>query len=116
MRTFALALACALCYTANAQAQVATEVADANVTSPVPAPSDGPDHCIMAPETTWQSLGLTADQMTKVKDLQLRCSAVKDKPEADMTEHEKELATILTPEQHASYQKWCQENGPAPSK
>lgn len=116
MRTFALALASVLCYTASAQAHVATEVADANVTSAAPAPSDGPDLCIMAPEATWQSLGLTADQMTKVKDLQQQCSAVKDKPEADMTEHEKELATILTPEQHASYQKWCQVKGTAPTK
>lgn len=73
----------------------------------------------MAPEETWKTLGLSPDQITKVKDLQARCSASKNDTEKDAAsraEHEKELASILTSEQYANWQKWCKEKGSAPGK
>lgn len=69
----------------------------------------GGDHgCLMrTDEAAMKTLGLSADQITKVKDLQAKCKAEGDKDAKAKDAHEKELQAVLTPDQYKSWQKWC---------
>ncbi len=69
----------------------------------------------MASEPELKSLGLTTDQLTKVKDIQARCSkecahSMKEKgamDHASMDKHQQELQSALTPDQYTKWQEWC---------
>ncbi len=69
----------------------------------------------MAGDDTWTTLGLTAEQVAKVKDVQTACKkdkmAAKDDAMAmaSMGKHETELKAILTPDQYTKYTAWCAE-------
>lgn len=71
-------------------------------------PQEGGGHidqeCIMAPESEWKALGLSAEQLTKVKAIQER--ALREGPGA--TEAlAKELRAVLTPEQASKWVSSC---------
>lgn len=94
-------------------ATLATQAQDAKMKSESPDVHVADHECIMAGDETWKSLGLTADQMSKVKDVQTACK--KDKMEskedasamAAMAKHETELKAVLTPDQYTKYTAWC---------
>ena len=63
----------------------------------------------------WASLGLTAEQTTKVKEIQGECRKASDKMKADnmdskespmLNKYEEEVKKVLTP---AQYEKWVKE-------
>lgn len=105
--TIALTLMCSF----PATAQVA----------PIPNQKDVGSSCILATdETVWISMGLSAEQIEKVKSIQTQCKTdcvgpleggEKD-PElsgAALKHHEDELKKALTEEQYAKWTKWCNE-------
>ena len=115
-----LTLAAALIVSLGATAQSALLVEVAN-------PGGLTHECILADDAVWQSFGLNADQLARVKAIQDRCrkdceTSMKEKGTYDhaaMERHEKELQTVLTTEQFTKWQKWCKEleaRKPAPEK
>lgn len=107
MRTMLLAIGmAALCTTAvHAQDKMA------------PATKDG-HHCLMtADASTWQKLGLNADQTKQVAAIQATCkqecdAATKEGKDKAATaaiadKHEQDLAKALTPEQYTQWKDWC---------
>jgi len=95
-------------------ATLATQAQDTKAKSDKPA-HDQKHECLMAGDETWTTLGLTADQVSKVKVVQTSCKkdkmAAKDDATAmrSMTKHETELKAILTPDQYTNYTAWCAE-------
>ncbi|MBS1583173.1 MAG: hypothetical protein JST66_13325 [Bacteroidetes bacterium] len=93
----------ALLCTAGAQAQSGTKT----------MAHDGTHHCLlMADDNTWSTLGLSADQQKKAKDLQAKCKAegaskTGEAGKMDAGKYEKELQAMLTPEQYDQWKKWC---------
>lgn len=93
----------ALLCTVGAQAQSGTKA----------MAHEGTHHCLlMADDHTWSTLGLSADQQKKAKDLQAKCKAegASKTGEAKMMDagkYEKELQAVLTPEQYDQWKKWC---------
>ncbi|MCB0765302.1 MAG: hypothetical protein R2815_05295 [Flavobacteriales bacterium] len=95
--------------------------AQETMSSPPPAKADMSKHeCIMAGADTWTSLGLSAEQVAKVKDIQATCKKEAEAMKADATrmegksmdhasKHEAELKAVLTPEQYTKWTKWCEE-------
>lgn len=110
MKTTILTLGFALFTALGAQAQE-------TMSSPPPAAAGGDKHaCVMAGADTWTSLGLNADQIAKVKDIQASCKKDHDANKADMTKssasvskHEEQLKAVLTPEQYTKWAQWCAE-------
>ena len=105
--TLGFALLCAI--SANAQSTPSS-------TAPTKDPAKGDRHaCIMAGADTWTTLGLSADQVTKVKEIQASCKAdygmakEKDAQNTSVAKHEAELKAVLTPEQYTNWTKWCAE-------
>lgn len=92
-------------------------VAQETMSAPPPATVKGDKHaCIMASADTWTSLGLNADQIAKVKDIQASCKKEYDASKADATKatasvnkHEEQLKAVLTPEQYTKWSQWCAE-------
>ena len=77
-----------------------------------------PAHNCVASTTDkdWASLGLSADQTTKVKSIQTESMKANDKMKADhmetkespmMDKYEGEVKSVLTPEQYDKWVKWC---------
>jgi len=108
MKKTIMTLCLAFCATLAMQAQ------DTKAKSDKPA-HDQKHECLMAGDETWTALGLTAEQVTKVKAVQTSCKkdkmAAKDDATAmaSMTKHETELKGILTPDQYTKYNAWCAE-------
>jgi len=78
--------------------------------------SKGDKHsCIMAGADTWTTLGLSTEQVAKVKDIQASCekdhaTATADgSAKASVAKHEDELKTVLTPDQYMKWSQWCDE-------
>lgn len=67
----------------------------------------------MAGADTWTTLGLSTEQMAKVKEIQAACQkdheAVGTKSTGHVGKHEAELKAVLTPEQFTNWSKWCSE-------
>lgn len=76
--------------------------------------------CLMSTDADWKALGLTADQMTKVKAIQAEhkksCAAMKEDAtmkhdeagKAAMADaHEARIKEVLTPTQYDSWKKQC---------
>lgn len=84
---------------------------DANALAENTATVASGDHgCLMkTDDAAMKTLGLSAEQMTKVKALQAKCKAEGDKDAKLQEAHEKELQAALTPEQYKNWQKWCAE-------
>jgi hypothetical protein len=105
--TIAIVLTCTL----HAAAQVA----------PIPNQKDVGSACILATdETVWISMGLSAEQIEKVKSIQTQCKTDcvgpleggERDPElsgAALKHHEEELQKVLTEEQYSKWTKWCNE-------
>lgn len=97
---------------------VITSTMSAQDTKAPPAkPAQADKHtCIMADASTWADLGLTADQVTKVKDIQATCKKEHDAAKAagtkytEASKHEGELKAVLTPDQYAKWSQWCDAN------
>lgn len=93
----------ALLCTAGVQAQSGTKA----------MAHDGMHHCLlMADDNTWSTLGLSADQQKKAKDLQAKCKAegtakTGEARTMDAGKYEQELQAVLTPEQDDRWKKWC---------
>ena len=108
MKKTIMTLCLAFCATLAMQAQ------DTKAKSDKPA-HDQKHECLMAGDDTWTTLGLTAEQVAKVKDVQTACKkdkmAAKDDAMAmaSMGKHETELKAILTPDQYTKYTAWCAE-------
>lgn len=72
--------------------------------------------CIMADATTWADLGLSAEQVTKVKNIQATCQKEHDAAKAagtkytEASKHEGELKAVLTPDQYTKWSQWCDAN------
>lgn len=97
-------------------------------TSPVPAEMEGQnmsvsaDHmCMMDTDAAaWTSLGLSAEQLTKVQAAQTacksECAAMKDGAstqdkaahQAQMERHTATIKATLDKEQYMKWQKWCE--------
>ncbi len=98
-----------------------------STTTPVPAEKEGQnmsvsaDHmCMMDTDAAaWTSLGLSADQMTKVQAAQSACksecaamkdgASIEDKAahQAQMERHTATIVSTLDKEQYMKWQKWC---------
>ena len=76
--------------------------------------------CLKTTDADWKTLGLTAEQMTKVQAIQAEhkkdCSAMKDEAgmkhdeatKAAMADkHEERIKEVLTPAQNDAWMKWC---------
>lgn len=72
----------------------------------------------------WTSLALTADQTTKVKEIQGECMKASDKMKADhmdskespmLDKYEGQVKAVLTPEQYDKWVKWCNAHASAPA-
>ena len=107
-------LAAALCAgTFSVQAQTpAADTKTSSATTQKPTPAQ--HNCMQASDKEWASLGLTAEQTTKVKAIQeehTRDCAGKAKDEASaaksMDKHEARIKEVLTPEQYDQWMKWC---------
>jgi Spy/CpxP family protein refolding chaperone len=76
-------------------------------------------NCLLkADDNTWTTLGLSADQKQKVKDVQVKYKADADKTmdaKSGMDKYDKELQTILTPEQQEKWKQWCSGRTTAPT-
>ena len=86
--------------------------------APSPKPAAAMAHpahnCMMASDNDWASLKLSAEQTTKVKAIQAECmkecgAMMKTDPKMAtmMDKHEARVKEVLTPEQYASWMKWC---------
>lgn len=110
MKTLMMSAALCCAMAVNAQSTPTTTPADAPQKHLV-----GKHDCLMATDAEFKSLGVSEDQLSKVKDIQARCSkecaaAMKEKGSLDhaaMDKHEKELQAALTPEQYTKWQHWC---------
>lgn len=117
MRT--LFMSAALCCAIAATAQTTPDKSPSELPA---ATAAGQHSCMMATDAELKSLGLSADQMLKAKDIQDRCAkacavSMKEKGAMDhkaMDSHEKELMAVLTPEQTTAWQKWCATKKAAP--
>jgi len=76
----------------------------------------GKHHCIMAKAETWTQLGLSAEQLAKVEEIQASCKkdyeaakAAGTDASASVATHEEQLKAVLTPEQHTAWTTWCAE-------
>lgn len=114
-----LMMAAALCAgMMSAQAQ-STPTETKTTTTTTQKPMAHTD-CLMTTDAGWTALGLSPDQMTKVKDIQAEhqksCAAMKD--EAGMKHdavgmammadtHEAGIKEVLTPTQYDSWKKQC---------
>ncbi|MBP6312039.1 MAG: hypothetical protein KA408_07215 [Flavobacteriales bacterium] len=109
MKTTIITVCLAICTAFTAQAQETKGKMDHSTMQ------NEKHKCMMAGDETWKTLGLTSDQMTKVKEIQKSCNAdhmdakADDKAMASVDKHEEELKGVLTPEQYANYTKWCSE-------
>lgn len=115
MRTLLLTTAAVLfsAMTATAQSNL---VADNVATSTTNASATGGDDCMVRTTSdAWSSLGLSADQLTKVQDIQAthrkECvAAKKDKSMSDkagMCKHDAQIKEVLTADQYTKWQAWC---------
>ena len=82
----------------------------------MPIQGKGDKHaCIMAGADAWTSLGLTNDQIAKVKEIQAVCQKDYDVSKADgsaatsVAKHEEDLKTVLSPDQYNKWVQWCDE-------
>lgn len=97
---------------------LAATTMNAQDTKAAPAkPAQADKHsCIMADASTWADLGLTAEQVTKVKTIQASCQKEHDAAKAagtkyaEASKHEGELKAVLTPEQYTKWSQWCDAN------
>ncbi|MEO8589143.1 MAG: hypothetical protein ABI432_07240 [Flavobacteriales bacterium] len=112
-------IAAALCIgTLGAQAQTGTTPA-----TPSSVPANHPSHnCMTATDKDWASLGLSAEQATKVKAIQVdhekACAGkMSDDPTVTkrMDEHEAQVKAVLTPAQYDNWMKWCAAQASAPA-
>lgn len=115
MRTFLIPAATVLfsAMTATAQSNL---VVDNMTVSTVGTAMGTADDCVVRTTTdAWNSLGLSADQLTKVQDIQTShrkdCLAVKqEKSMTDMAgtcKHETRIKEVLTADQYTKWQAWC---------
>ncbi|MBP7513124.1 MAG: hypothetical protein KA791_01165 [Flavobacteriales bacterium] len=110
MKTLLMSAALCCAIATNAQSTPATTPAEAPQ-----KPVVGKHDCLMASDAEYGSLGVSGDQLAKVKDIQDRCSkecaaAMKEKGSLDhaaMDKHEMELQAILTAEQYTKWEQWC---------
>lgn len=121
-----LMMAAALCagmMSANAQSTPTapkTAPAENKTTATTPQKPMAHTDCLMSTDADWKALGLTADQMTKVKAIQdehkKSCAAMKDESgmkhddasKAAMVDaHEARIKEVLTPAQYDSWKKQC---------
>lgn len=69
--------------------------------------------CIMADAGTWTDLGLSAEQLEKVKVIQTSCKKEYEAAKAagtkytEASRHEADLKTVLTPDQYTKWSQWC---------
>ncbi len=82
----------------------------------MPPQGKGDKHaCIMVGADAWTSLGLTNDQIAKVKEIQAACQKDYDVSKADgsaatsVARHEEDLKTVLSPDQYKKWVQWCDE-------
>jgi hypothetical protein len=115
-----LMIAAALCAgMMSAQAQDTPTENKGTTTTPATTPQkpvtrmDKKD-CLMTTDADWKAMGLTADQLTKVKAIQAEhekaCAGMKkdDASAAMMTDkHEARIKEVLTPTQYDSWKKQC---------
>lgn len=108
-----LITAVALCLgLSNVQAQTTPEPSPA--TKPAAAPAHAAHNCMTATDKDWTSLGLTAEQTTKVQSIQAECmkacgAMMKSDPKMGkmMDKHEADVKAVLTTGQYDSWMKWC---------
>jgi hypothetical protein len=115
-----LMIAAALCAgMMSAQAQSTPTDNKGTTTTPATTPQkpvtqvDNKD-CLRTTEADWKAMGLTADQLTKVKDIQAEhekaCAGMKkdDASKTMMTDkHEARIKEVLTPTQYDAWKKQC---------
>jgi len=104
-------IAAALC-AGMMSAQAQTTPTDHSKT--LTATQEGKKDCMKTTEAEWKSLGLSADQITRVKAIQdehtKACAGMKkDDARADamVDKHEESLKEVLTPLQFENWQKQC---------
>ncbi|MBL7951490.1 MAG: hypothetical protein JNM62_07190 [Flavobacteriales bacterium] len=108
MRTIMLTLGLALMTSATLCAQ--------DKVAPSKAASPDKHSCIMADAGVWTDLGLTSEQVAKVKEIQASCLKEHDAAKAAGTKytaaarHETELKAVLSPEQFTKWSQWCDAN------
>ncbi len=105
MRTILMSIAAALFISAPVMASNAT-TSDHD--------HDSRHRCIMFGAEKWQKLGLSDEQMSRVKEIQASCEAdykaAKEEggeAEASVAKHEESLRSVLTPEQYTKWSEWC---------
>lgn len=117
-----LMMAAALCAgTLGAQAQsTPTETKDKTATATQQPGAQAHKDCLKTSDADWKALGLTAEQLTRVKAIQAEhekaCAGMKDESgmkkdpagaAAMADQHEERIKEVLTPAQYDSWQKQC---------
>lgn len=109
--------------TLTATAQSAMVADNSTTTTTVAATEPGTDDCVArtTPEA-WTSLGLSAEQMSKVSAIQgdhkKACAAMADKKAtSEMTDkHTAQIKEVLTTDQYTKWMDWCQQRAQGTSK
>ena len=108
-----LMIAAALCVgTLCAQAQTTPSKVDPNEGAQKSVHAQ--HNCMMATDKDWASLGLSAEQTTKVKVIQGECQTdcgamTKDDPKMGMMmdKHEARVKEVMTAAQYDKWMTWC---------
>ncbi|MCB9184543.1 MAG: hypothetical protein H6591_11560 [Flavobacteriales bacterium] len=123
MKTILFPAALILMGTLSAAAQSGTAVVPKANEVAMATVAPGGDDCVSrtTPEA-WTSLGLTADQMTKVQEIQTKhkkeCAAMTDKKATSdmMDKHSSEIKEVLSTDQYTKWMNWCEQRAQGTAK